>query len=481
MIWKVLKKIITAPLHIVEHSYKKAQQGFAYLTQRPGYVQYGLDAKPADGRAYVSPVFGLEARPDQAEAEALSEAGADEVPHLDPDDVGFDYKSALQKFTTQYDYSTRDQKPVPYPDFAARVLNNIKNDIKENIKENKNVWVTLKAHGKLSDGDSRWFSTMQISKDLNKHTSDEELEQLLITGIEDNNKNIKDWCDQYQKVDMMGVNHIAISVNRNPSRRGGTFIQTPDTIKAKHGLINVDNSAKPNIKQEADNLCFKYAVCVGRFHNTLPKKLRRYQLSKPAVWKPYFQDLDWTGISFPTPITDIDTFEKNNPNIIVNVWTLEEDNLHCMVARRSARKVVVGQTHSIDLLMLCAPGDDGGFLNHFTTILNIGTFRRTGKKCKKFPCLTCTHLFDTANQLQQHNDHGCHIAQDGAVEVVPTINVPIQFKNVNNLKTRHHPCAIYADFESCLVPMDKQSDNLQNLPRSLPSWFTIYSPTASTR
>jgi hypothetical protein len=52
MIWKVLKKIITAPLHIVEHSYKRAQQGFAYLTRRPGYVQYGPDAKVADGREW---------------------------------------------------------------------------------------------------------------------------------------------------------------------------------------------------------------------------------------------------------------------------------------------------------------------------------------------------------------------------------------------------------------------------------------------
>jgi hypothetical protein len=44
MIWKVLKKIITAPLHIVEHSYKRTKQGFAYLMGRPGYVQYGPEA-----------------------------------------------------------------------------------------------------------------------------------------------------------------------------------------------------------------------------------------------------------------------------------------------------------------------------------------------------------------------------------------------------------------------------------------------------
>jgi hypothetical protein len=321
MIWKVLKKIITAPLHIVEHSYKRAQQGFAYLARRPGYVQYGPDAKPADGRAYVSPVFGLEARHNQAQAEALAEAGADEVPHIDPDDLGFDYKTtgAIKNpkspghFTTQYEYSTRDQKPEPYADFAATVLNNMKNHIKQNIKENKNVRVTLRAHGKLSDGDTRWFSTKQIPKDLNKYTSDNELEQLLITGVEENDNNIKEWCQQYQKVDMLGVNQIAISVNRNPSRRGGTFIQTPDTIKAKHGLINVDNSAKPNLKQEADNLCFKYAVCVGRFHDTLPKKLRRCQLSRPHVWKPYFKDLDWTGISFLPPCPTSTHSRKTTP------------------------------------------------------------------------------------------------------------------------------------------------------------------------
>jgi hypothetical protein len=483
MIWKVLKKIITAPLHIVEHSYKRAQQGFAYLTRRPGYVQYGPDAKPADGRAYVSPPFLLEARPTrsqqaQAEAEALSEAGDDE-PHLDPDDwtPAFQQSSALKGFTTEYTYATNNQKAEPYPDFAAKVFNNIIDNIEENIKENKNVTALHRTRVKLSDGDNRWFSTTRFDKNLNNFTTREQLEKLLKNQFEGAMQDkIDEFCKRYENVDMVGVDAIAVNVHRNPSRRGGTFIKTPDTIKAKHGLINVDNSAKSNIKQEADNFCFKYAVCVGRFHDTLVKKLRRFQLSKPAVWKPYFHNLDWTGISFSTSMADIDTFEKNNPDIIVNVWTLEEDELHCEVARRSSRKVVEGQTHSINLLMLCAPGDDGGFLNHFTTILNIGTFRRTGKACKKFPCLTCTHLFSTAQLLQQHTDQGCHIAENGAVEVMPTINVPIQFKDVNNLKTRHHPYAMYADFESCLVPIDKQPDNFQNFaPKSATTVHDILS------
>jgi hypothetical protein len=128
---------------------------------------------------------------------------------------------------------------------------------------------------------------------------------------------------------MAGVEAIVVCVNKKPSQRGGTFTPTPDPIKAKHGLINVDNSAKPgkSAKQatEADNLCFKYAVCVARFRHLLSKKMRRPQLSKPALWKPYFKELDWTSISFPTSLPDIDTFEKNYLDIIVNVWTMEED------------------------------------------------------------------------------------------------------------------------------------------------------------
>jgi hypothetical protein len=59
---------------------------------------------------------------------------------------------------------------------------------------------------------------------------------------------------------------------------------------------------------------------------------------------------------------------------------------------------------------------------------------------------------------------------------MPTINVPIQFKDVNNLKTRHHPYAVYADFESCLVPIDKQPDNFQNFaPKSATTVHDILS------
>jgi hypothetical protein len=100
------------------------------------------------------------------------------------------------------------------------------------------------------------------------------------------NDNIEEFCDR-DNAKMVGVQAIVACVNQNPSRRGGTFISNPDPIIAKHGLINVDNSTKigKSAKQaaEADNLCFKYAVCAARFRHLLSKKMRRPQLSESAL------------------------------------------------------------------------------------------------------------------------------------------------------------------------------------------------------
>jgi len=100
MILKVLRKLITAPLHIIQHSYRRAQQGFAYLAQQPGYAQYGPDAKVKDDRAYVSPVFELEPAKDQE-------------PTPEPRvKLGFVEKKALKGYTTQYEYATESEKAV---------------------------------------------------------------------------------------------------------------------------------------------------------------------------------------------------------------------------------------------------------------------------------------------------------------------------------------------------------------------------------
>jgi hypothetical protein len=62
----------------------------------------------------------------------------------------------------------------------------------------------------------------------------------------------------------------------------------------------------------------------------VPKKIRRPQLSNPAIWNPpLFKDLDWTDISISTSLEDSNIFEKNNPNIIVLATLLAGGLLVC--------------------------------------------------------------------------------------------------------------------------------------------------------
>ena len=460
MILKVLRKLITAPLHIIQHSYRRAQQGFAYLAKQPGYLRYGPDAQVKDDRAYVSPVFELE--PTRTSA-------PDPGPGLHPEPrvkLGFEEKKALKDFTTQYEYVTQNEEAVEYDDFAAEVFNNIVENIQENIEKNNNVKALLRVKIKLDDGSTTWISTTHFDDDLNKYTSEESIRAMVKKGFEGElQKKIEFFCDRYAHA-MVGVEAMTVGVNRNPSRRGGTYVASPAAIKTKHGFINVNNT---------DDFCFKYAICTALFRERVSPKMRRPCLSKPQTWRKFFPELDWTGMSFPTSLKNVDTFEENNPDINVNVWTMEEDNQHCELVRLSKHEVVHGRTRIVHLLMLAAPGDDCGFLNHFTTILNIGTFRRTGKTCKKYPCLTCTHMFNSTKLLKQHMEQGCHVAQDGPIEVMPTKNVPIQFEDKNNKKCRHHPYVIYADFESCLVPIDKEDPRFRSFPKSATTVHEILS------
>jgi hypothetical protein len=190
MILKVLRKLITAPLHIFQHSYKRAQEGFKFLTERPGYVQYRPEAKVADGRAYISPVFEL--------------AGPSAPGAPQPKVKLYEEKKALKGYTTQYEYATEFEKPIEYDDFAAEVFNNLVENIQENIKENKNIKAVLRVKIKLDDGSTTWISTTHLQGDLNKYTSEEDIRKMVKEGFENElQEKITFWCGQY-KHEMVG-------------------------------------------------------------------------------------------------------------------------------------------------------------------------------------------------------------------------------------------------------------------------------------
>ena len=47
--------------------------------------------------------------------------------------------------------------------------------------------------------------------------------------------------------------------------------------------------------------------------------------------KKYDDNYDWSGLEFPVAIKDIDKFEKNNPDISVNVLGLGDNGEICVI------------------------------------------------------------------------------------------------------------------------------------------------------
>ena len=93
---------------------------------------------------------------------------------------------------------------------------------------------------------------------------------------------------------------------RNDPLRGGHYLPLPKDLKAKGAIIDVKNK---------DNECLRWALRAAKFPVTKdPQRPSKY---------PTDDGLDFTGISFPTPLNEIPKVEKQN-NLAINV--LGHDN-----------------------------------------------------------------------------------------------------------------------------------------------------------
>ena len=100
---------------------------------------------------------------------------------------------------------------------------------------------------------------------------------------------------------MYGVEKFYIDVARNDPLRGGHCLPLPKDLKAKGAIINVKNR---------DNECLRWALRSAIYKVTIhPERPSKY---------PIDDGLDFTGISFPTPLNEIPKVEKLN-NIAINV------------------------------------------------------------------------------------------------------------------------------------------------------------------
>lgn len=134
------------------------------------------------------------------------------------------------------------------------------------------------------------------------------------------------------------IKELNIQVSRFEPCPGSSYIDLPKFLKLKHAIINVKNR---------DNECFKWAVLSGLF----PAGNHCERVSK---YKQYESLLNFSGISFPVDLKGISKFEKQNPNISVNVYMFEQKESKV----RSLRLTKEIKMHHIHLLMLTKQTDE---------------------------------------------------------------------------------------------------------------------------
>ncbi|KAF4531833.1 hypothetical protein B566_EDAN000859 [Ephemera danica] len=235
-----------------------------------------------------------------------------------------------------------------------------------------------------------------------------------------------------------------IRTSKNNPLRASSFLNLPDHIAYRKAIINPMNYM--------DNECFKWSVCASQHKGQHAENIENL--------KQYVNQFDWSGISFPTALTDVVKFEKNNKKVSINVFALE-----CTEETQQifpVKVVDVEKDIHIDLLVL--EHDENrhfAYIKQFDRLIGSQIVSHNGQK---YICKRCLSHHYSVEALNLHKNHCAKFpiarvilpeskeGEDGQ-KIKPTI----EFKNSQH--TTKVPIVIYADFEAYLATVDECVNN----------------------
>ena len=230
------------------------------------------------------------------------------------------------------------------------------------------------------------------------------------------------------------LDHYLNIINYQPLR-GGSYLELPEELQnSKKGLINLKND---------DNKCFLW--CLVRHLNPIKRNPQRITIED----KEFAKKLDFSGITFPVQIKDINKIELQN-KINISVFGYESKRLYPIR--------VSNEKYSDHMELLYIQKEDK---NHYVYIKDFNRlmFNFTNHKETKYFCMYCLHCFSSEFLLENHIPD-CYQINGTQAIVMPAKGSTIYFKNYHRIQPV--PFIIYADFEpltkkidSCLPPEDK--------------------------
>ncbi|CAI6374841.1 unnamed protein product [Macrosiphum euphorbiae] len=238
------------------------------------------------------------------------------------------------------------------------------------------------------------------------------------------------------------IDGLLVMVYKYMPMGGSSYIQLPEYIDRKRGTINPQNT---------DQECFKWAILAR--HVTGPSAFR----VEGDKYSQHEGKYNFDGIAFPTQLSDITKFEKNNNNVSINVYGLgkkfQAPRKYPTYEVYPLRVVDEEKKEHFDLLLV-TDGDN----SHYAYISNFSRLIRAQKtkhdqRHRAIFCKRCFTSFDNQNlkfKLSGQEALDQHKLICGAHKPIfpemPKEGDCVEFRAWKN--TVRHPFVIYADFEA---------------------------------
>ena len=230
------------------------------------------------------------------------------------------------------------------------------------------------------------------------------------------------------------INSLDLSMWELDPLRGSSYHELPEWIIDKRAVVNV---------KAYGNDCFKWAFLAG-MHEPTSATNRNKMYSYTAYEHLY----DFSSLSYPVPLKDINTFAKRN-NVSINVYGCTQNDTQNDKSKNSIHPLKVCDTVENRHVNLLLTEKDGS--QHYSTIKSFSRLVRsqvTKYKCQHFFCYACLHGFTTEQHLKDHK----RLCQptEAQREVFPYDDPILKFTNIQ--KQLKSPFVAYADFETILKP-----------------------------
>ena len=261
-------------------------------------------------------------------------------------------------------------------------------------------------------------------------------------------KRIEKWTREGSGWVVTRVLCLYVNIAKYQPLTGSSYMELPKYLKKKEAIINVRNQ---------DNECLKWALLSARH----PVKKNAQRVTK---YKDHENELDFTGIEFPTPLNQIPNVEHQN-NLSINVFGYSESaGIHPLYLTKDHTRDPIN-------LLLITKVEDGKILSHFCWIKDFNRlcFDQNKHHGKTFFCTRCITPHCSERTLKEHQIYcrgvdapPCHAvfpekSEDGT-------NPTIKFKNSKNMMKA--PYVIYADTESIIRPVDSPNTDSNTVQTS---------------